>query len=302
MDADLTIARLAATQHGVVTRNQLLTAGVSPRAVEHRLERRVLVAVHAGIYRMAGANPTWRQRIMAATLAGGPTAAASHRAAAWLHGLAGVEPRAEMSVARGRSPRPAGVTVHRLLGLAARDVERRDGIPCMRPAVTLIAIAAVVSELLLEAALDDALARGLVSVAQLERRLVDLGRHGRRGTLTLSPLLAVRGGGPRWTQSEFERRLLRLVEHAGLPPLVRQFEVRLPGGRRAFIDLAWPELRLGLEAHSFRHHSSRSDWSRDNTRNNLVTSLGWRILPVTWDDMIEHPDDLVHLLWRARAA
>jgi very-short-patch-repair endonuclease len=76
----------------------------------------------------------------------------------------------------------------------------------------------------------------------------------------------------------------------------------LLGGRRAYLDFAWPELRLAIEANSYRHHASRRDWSRDHVRNNAVIALGWRILPVTWDELTERPDDVVALLRRARAA
>ncbi|HEV3497359.1 MAG TPA: DUF559 domain-containing protein, partial [Actinomycetes bacterium] len=106
----------------------------------------------------------------------------------------------------------------------------------------------------------------------------------------------------RWLQSQFERRLFALLRTAGVPLPVPQFEVLLPDGGSAFLDFAWPELRLGVEANSYRHHARRLDWSRDHTRNNLLTAVGWRILPVTWDDMVERPDELVDLLRRARAA
>lgn len=162
--------------------------------------------------------------------------------------------------------------------------------------------AAVLSGPALERALDDAVTRGMLSYRQLERRLDAVGRQGRPGTRALAELLRARSAEPRWTQSEFERRLLALVTGAGLPALVPQFEVRLPNGRRAFIDLAWPDLRLGIEADSYRHHSSRVDWSRDHTRNILIVSLGWRLLPVTWEYMVEHPKELIATLTRARAA
>lgn len=53
------------------------------------------------------------------------------------------------------------------------------------------------------------------------------------------------------------------------------------------LDYAFPFYLLALEADSYRHHSSRIDWGRDHTRNRLLTAIGWRILPVTWDDLAE---------------
>ena len=67
------------------------------------------------------------------------------------------------------------------------------------------------------------------------------------------------------------------------------------------MDFAWPDVRLGLEADSYRHHASRRDWARDHTRNNLLTALGWRVLPVTWQDMVDRPRQLVGLVLLARA-
>ncbi|HEX2046636.1 MAG TPA: type IV toxin-antitoxin system AbiEi family antitoxin domain-containing protein [Acidimicrobiales bacterium] len=299
MDADLTIARLAATQHGVAARKQLLGAGVSPHVVQHRVAKGLLVPVHAGVYRLAGTAETWHQRIMAATVAAGPGAVASHRAAAFLHGLEGVEPQPEVTVTRHRAPRPQGVVVHRLASLRPGDTEVCDGIPRTRPPATLLALAAVVPARPLEIALDDALRRGLVSCAHLLRRLDHAARSGRPGVAVLRELLAARLERPRWLQSEFERRLFALLRTADLPLPVPQFEVRLPGGRKAFLDFAWPAVRLALEADSYRHHASRLDWSRDRTRNNLVISLGWRVLPVTWEDMVDKPDELRTTVFRA---
>lgn len=301
MQADRIISELAVTQHGVVSRSQLLTAGLSRHVVQGRLDRGLLAAVHGGVYRAAGSPATWSQRIMAGVLAAGPDAVASHRSAGFLHGLSGVEPRVEVIVGRSRAPRPPGLVIHRVDTLAASDVEVRDGIPRTRAAPTLLALAAVLPARLVETALDDALVRGLVSGEQLRRRLDGVGRQGRSGAAALGELLAQREG-RRWTQSEFERRLLRLVVAVGLPPPIPQYEVRLADGRRAFLDFAWPELRLGLEAESYRHHAGRLAWGRDHTRNALLVAEGWRVLPVTWDDLTERPDDLVALLRRARAA
>jgi very-short-patch-repair endonuclease len=302
VDADLVIARLAAAQHGAVGRKQLLQTGVPAHVIDHRRDKGLLPVVYPGVYRPAGSPVTWHLRIMAATLAAGPGAVASHRAAAFLHGLEGIEPQAEVGVARARAPRSRGLTVHRLDWLRPSDVELRSGISRTRPAATILALAAVVPEPRLEAALDHALVRGLVSCSQLERRLDAAGQQGRKGAATLGDLLASRRGGPRWTQSEFERRLLRLFQRAGLPLPVPQFEVRLPDGRRAFLDYAWPGVRLALEADSYRHHAGRLAWSRDHTRNTMLVSVGWRILPVTWEDLVKTPAELVALVRRAHAA
>ncbi|HJV08701.1 MAG TPA: hypothetical protein VJ653_03445 [Acidimicrobiales bacterium] len=299
METDRIIASIAGAQHAAVGRRQLLDAGVSAHTVTHRVRTGGLITVHAGVYRLPGSPVTWHQRIMCATLAAGGVA--SHRAAAFLHGLAGIEPRLEVTVPRARAPHPTGIVVHRL-DIMRSEIEVRDGVARTRPPATILGLAAVLSPALLEQALDDALVRGLLSCAQLQRRLDAGSRHGRPGVAALAALLGARSGVVRWTQSEFERRLFGLLRTANLPLPVPQYEVVLPEGRRVYLDFGWPEERLALEAQSYRHHAGRLAWSRDQARTAILTSMGWRVLPVTWTDLVDAPDDLIATLRRARAA
>jgi len=68
---DTAIGRLAGRQHGVLTLEQALAAGVTRDAVRHRVERGTLVAVDRGVYRVAGAPSTWEQLAIAGVLACG---------------------------------------------------------------------------------------------------------------------------------------------------------------------------------------------------------------------------------------
>jgi len=65
-----------------------------------------------------------------------------------------------------------------------------------------------------------------------------------------------------------------------------------------FLDGAYTEVLLGIEADSYRHHSSRTDWSRDRVRNRALTAVGWRILPVTWDDLVDDPTGVAQIVDR----
>lgn len=292
METDRIIASIAAGQYAAVGRRQLLDAGVPAHAIDRRLAAGRLVSLHAGVYRPDGHPRSWPLDLMAAVIAAGAGAVASHRGAGFLLGFAGVEPRAEISVAISRAPRLASVLVHRATLLGPPDTTAVAGIPCTRPARTVIDLAGVVSATTLAVALDDALSRRLVTVDYLRRRLDALGRQGRRGAGTLADLLAERSDGRARTTSEFERRLLAELRAAGLPVPRTQYEVVLPGGRRVVLDYAYPAGMLALEADSYRHHSSRTDWSRDHIRNRLLTAIGWRVLPVTWDDLAA-PEEMI---------
>ncbi len=87
VETDRIIASIATGQYAAVGRRQLLDAGVPAHAIDHRVRAGGLITVHAGVYRLPGSPVTWHQRIMAATLAAGAGAVASHRAAAFLHGI-----------------------------------------------------------------------------------------------------------------------------------------------------------------------------------------------------------------------
>ena len=68
-------AQIAARQHGRISHEQLLAAGVSRRQVERWLEDGRLRRVHKGVYALGHAAPSVDGDYMAAVLAGGAGAA-----------------------------------------------------------------------------------------------------------------------------------------------------------------------------------------------------------------------------------
>src|SRR3954470_12587584 len=81
---DAVLARLAAPQHGMVTRDQLLSAGLNADAIAYRLKVGRLHRVHRGVYAVGHLPPSPHARAMAAVLACGSGAVLSHRSAAAL--------------------------------------------------------------------------------------------------------------------------------------------------------------------------------------------------------------------------
>jgi very-short-patch-repair endonuclease len=221
--------------------------------------------------------------LLAACLAMGDGAAASHRAAAALWRLAGLEPGAiEITVPRGRRPNPRGTIVHQL-ELLPVDVTIVEAIPTTTPARTLIDLAAVAPADLVEEALDDALRRGLVTLPRLRWRLGEMGP--RRSVRTIRRLLDARAGGDRRPQSVLETRLMRLFKRAGLPIPACQHEIRDRGRLIAVVDFAYPSRLLAIEADGYRWHSGRARWQRDLARRNELTRLGWHVIHVTAEDL-----------------
>jgi hypothetical protein len=82
--AEQVIGALAQTQHGVVSRQQLLALGVGRRVIDLRVKRGYLHEFHRGVYVVGVRRISRKGRWMAAVLACGDGAVLSHRAAASL--------------------------------------------------------------------------------------------------------------------------------------------------------------------------------------------------------------------------
>lgn len=228
----------------------------------------------------------------------GRGAVVSHRAAAALWRMAGFEPGpVELTIPRGRRRAGPGIIHrHRLL---PSDVTRVDDIPVTTPARTLIDIASVAPRESVEEAMDDALRRGIVSLPRLRRRLAEVSRRGRPGVSMTRRLLDSRDPSAAVPESIFERRLLRVMQRAGLPTPVLQHEIHSADRLIAVVDFAFPDARLAIEADGYRWHSGRAQWDHDRTRRNRITLLGWRIIHVTWTDLTRRPTAMIEAIRRA---
>ena len=85
--ADAAIARLAAHQHGVVARGQLLPLGFGADAIDRPVALARLHPVHQGVYAVCHPIVSRSGAWMAAVLAAGPGAVQSHHSAAALWGI-----------------------------------------------------------------------------------------------------------------------------------------------------------------------------------------------------------------------
>jgi len=272
------------------TLEQALEAGYSLRQIQHRRETRCWEQMHDGVYRVAGVPPSWEQQVLAACLAVGTGAVASHRAAARLWGIdEWRRPLVELSVPSGRQPRIDGVIVHRSRDLGPGVCTIRDGIPVTTPVRTLLDLGAVQGAWAVERSLGVALGRQLVTLAGLRTTLDAVARRGRRGVGVLRMLLDKRSEGDDLSESVLEARMLRLCREQGLRAPVCQHEVRHGTRFVGRIDFAYPADRVAIEVDGYESHSSLDAFRRDRARQNQLVALGWTVLRFTWDDVVHHP-------------
>jgi predicted transcriptional regulator of viral defense system len=199
-DTEATILSIASRQHGIVTRSQLVRAGVPAHAIEYRLGKERLRALHRGVYRTGPVAAPFN-RELAAVLACGDRAVLSHYSASALLEL--TPPRkGSVDVTGPRSLRgpSRGVRLYRTDHLQPDEVRRLLGIPVTSPARTLLDLASIGSRPL-EGIAARAERQGLVTPGDIEAILA---RYPRRpGTRRLRALLTEP---PALTRSEAEKR------------------------------------------------------------------------------------------------
>ncbi len=285
------VAARARRQHGVVTRRQLEALGHNRMSIQRLLDRGLLDRLHRGVYRAAGVPESWHQRQLAAVLACGPGAVASHRAAAHLWGLLEEPPaRPEVTVPRGRTPKPSGVIVHRSTALDHLDVVTHRRIPATTPMRALLDLGAVLGPDELEDCLDRGLQARRYSVATVEWAYNRLAAPGRHGTGVLRAVLDERALGEDPPDGLLEPRMARLLRDAGLAGWVFQHEVRDRAGRFvARVDFAWPALRLAVEVDGYEKRATRRAMQADYDRQHALEDLGWLVRRFTWIDVVRRP-------------
>ncbi len=163
------------------------------------------------------------------------------------------------------------------------DVSRRRGIPVTAPARTPLDLAGVVDLDELGPALEDAVLPRLAPFPMLRCTLERLGCSRRRGAASLPAVLDARDPRAAPTESVLEDALVRVLRRAGLPEPVRQHRVG-----RVRLDLAYPDVRLGIEADSRGWHGGGSDVQRNSSKR-LLVGAGRRVLHFTWSDVRTRP-------------
>src|SRR3954447_17496898 len=137
--ADQLIATLAARQHGVVARWQLLEAGVTAEQIKWRVMTGRLDEVHRGVYLVGHVVRPPLSVEQAALLACGDQAVLSHRSAANLWGLFAYPASAPawVTVPSGRGTGRPRIKISRAR-VPRRDVRQRHGLRLTSPPRTIL--------------------------------------------------------------------------------------------------------------------------------------------------------------------
>ena len=253
------IAVIARRQGGHIAHRQLKALGLSQKAIRHRIERGLLIAVFNQVYAVGHLPTNPIDRAHGALLACGPTAALSHRSAASLYGVF-KDWRLPFEVIVSGDRRPSGVRVRRSAMLAKRDICVHQGIRVTSPALTILQIAPATSEKRLTRAINALrLAdRHRLTTSQLDDVLDRFPRHpGARG---LRPLVALLPKEP--SRSDWEDEWPPFAAAYDLPPYT--MNERVCGHR---VDVHFPSEQLIVELDGWETHQSREAFEEDRARD-----------------------------------
>ncbi|MEZ5073957.1 MAG: type IV toxin-antitoxin system AbiEi family antitoxin domain-containing protein [Solirubrobacterales bacterium] len=270
------IADLAARQHGVVARRQLLAVGITAEQVQGLARRAHLHRLHRGVYAVGHRALTQEGRWLAAVLACAPGAALSHGPAGQ---LLGIVPRREQFAIHvsvpGRGQRgPAGVVCHFPRCLSDRDITTRNRIPVTTPTRTVWDLATILTPLQVRRAFEQAEKLRALDRERL-RSLLDASPS-RQGAGVVRELLAERILPLEATRSRLEEVVLETCRDHGLPlPAV---DVPLLGFE---VDFLWPDARLVVEADGGAH-LDRAQRDRDNERDAALARAGYLVRRYSW--------------------
>jgi very-short-patch-repair endonuclease len=285
------IAELAGRSYGVVTREDLVRAGVTRSEITTRLANGTLISIHRGVFRVGHAAPSLEARYLAAVKACGPGSLLAGEAAAHLLQLVR-RPPSVPEVLTTHHRRPVGVTVRRCRSIDRRDAMTSRRIPVTTVPRTLVDLATVLDPSDLARAFHEAVVKYRTKPDAVERVLAR--RHNWPGARELQRVL--RGDEP-VSLSKLESAFIAAVRRARLP--LPEANVRVDG---RYVDCRWPAHHLTVELDSYRYHDTNHAWEQDRQREREARARGDEFRRYTWRDVIEEPepmlDDLLAMLTR----
>lgn len=272
---------------GLITRVQLLDAGIADRSLTRAVGQGRLVRVLSKVYRFAMTPDTWDLRAQAALLSSRPGDALSHASAAVVWGLSGYERRNATVIhlsqhdRRGRRRLGTGYELHRPTRAFVPFL--LNGFPVTRLARTFVDLAAELEEPELEQVLDRAYLRRPRLERWLQDELRPLDPKSVPGVGVLQRLLKVRRGVA--VESPLETRVRRFVRSRDVEEPTYQLEIHDEQGRIMRVDAAWEGHRIALHTDSYQWHGDRRTFDDDASKRRRLVAAGWASVAVTSTDL-----------------
>ena len=291
------LRRVIAEQAGMVSRQQLLRAGVSRTTIDSKSKHGRWQQVHAGVYGTFTGPVAWEAQLWAAVLYAGPGALLSHETAAEVLGLTDRRcPVIQVTIPASRRVRPPeGMAIHRSNFDYPAWRPQRGMPPHTFYAETILDLVAAADNL------DDVVAwvsqgitRNLVSEAQLKSAVVARRRF--RWRAQIDEVIGLVAGGSHFP---LEFRYDRDVARAhGLPAATKQAKFAKPDGTKGFRDRCYQKYGLIVELDGGEFHPAE-ERGRDRLRDNEAAATTGATLRYRWADIDRAPCETAGQVYRA---
>lgn len=281
---------LFASQHGVVSKEQVLATGMAEHQIRHRIRTGRWHVRTQNVYAVASAPRTWEQDLMAAVL-GRPAAVVSGRSAAALHGFPGFIRKGvpEVTVPCHVGTGPRGARVRRSIYFAGLSVVSVEGIPTTSPAESVFGVMDLVGAGRLERIVDAVLVADAAAGSELLDILDRVEKDRLRGIRKLRPILLDRLTDAHVpNESELEHMLDEVLRHPAIPPALSQHPLPWAPHTSHRVDRFISDWCLIVEADGRAWHSRSADFESDRERDNLAAASGIAVLRFTWS-MLKDP-------------
>lgn len=286
------VARIAARQHGVVSRDQLRGVGLTESAIHQAIGAGRLYPLFRSTFAVGHPRRNRHHRLVAAVLACGEGSVISHGTAAALLGLWTFWP-ADIEVI---APVEAG---RKIRGIRRRfppcplpeQIALRAGIPCTKPSRTIIDVAGIAGQKLLADTIEQAAVLEVLNIPEIDGILLERRRRGEKKlNRALEPW---RRYTPRVRlRSRMEAKMLPLLTHYNMPIPETNVKLRIEG--EVFeVDFLWRDQRIVVETDGGRYHDNPIAQARDGHRNRVLARAGYRVPRIGWDELRDEPDRVI---------
>ena len=288
---------IARRQHGVLTREQLRSEGVTPRVERDRIAKGVWARRGRAIIILALQIPGDLHDAWLLQAEAGSTAIVSGPVAARLGGwqiegadrivvMTSHDKRAPTGVRVLRRENPAWPVQPKGLRLATPLDALADTAIC-RPFVQACSL------------IDQGLQQRWLNADDFDELIGHRAGHGRRGVGRLRQLRQRVLSGSR---SEAEQRMAGILARLGVGRWRPNYPILNARGRViAEIDFALVAGRIAIEVDGRAFHSDDLAFERDRVRQNELTMRGWTVLRFTWRQIVQEPHEVARIIRRAVA-
>lgn len=279
---------LATRQGGYIRRDQMLSLGLSPSAVDRRVNEGEIILVTPGVYLVIPSSDHI-DLIRGAVLAL-PGAVVTHQSAAHLLSfprLPALKPT--VVVPSHTTHRFPGVVVRRCDDLIDSDVVDVEGMAVTGVPRTFFDLGGLLRFREFDAIGESLVIAGRMDLDEFERITRRLARRGKPGSRAARDFLEIRAGSHR-PATVLERKGRAVLASAGLPEPSPEFPIPWAPSRR--FDEAYPDAAIAIEWDSRAWHEQRAAMASDRRRDREAAKRGWVVLRFTWEEVTQKPHEI----------